>query len=157
MNNDNGSNKSDSSEFRESVLCQLATLNAVLPGLAKREDIGTIRLELATWKTEMNDSLHAVAASKSDKAVRKQHEICEKDMQSTVSNAINAHIKDMHDQKDNAPDPDVKKFKAFLAAIGPFLLKFILPALIGGGGFIGIQQIAKETQPVQHVAPAESE
>lgn len=157
--NFNGERQSGSGSLEESV----AALVAQLPHLATSVQVINLEKSIETWKREMNDSIHQISASKVKdameahrEAMRNQREKCGLEFDRMVDDKFHEHEEKFHARTSRNPDPDIKKMKAFLTVLGPFLLKYVLPFVLGGGAILGGQQIINKPAPSANVAPAQN-
>lgn len=151
---ENEERTSDSGSVSQSVLNQLATLNAQFEHLATREQVINLEKSIETWKGEMTQAAHDIASKKVTEAMKKRHETCSLEFEKLVSDKMEKHLSELHKRTSYTPSADSKKYQAFFNALGPFVVRWILPALLGGGALYGGQKILNNTtQPDAVIAP----
>lgn len=98
---------------------------------------------------EPDTPLHNAVTVLVGKQMEKKKIECDMHTGEMINAAIQQHVTEFHlTRRSEAPDADIKRVRAFFAVAGPFLLRWVLPILAGGGAVIGGQQILNQPSPI---------
>lgn len=153
------------------ISAEIASINAKLVSVATTTDIANIEKLIIGLRGELTETIHEVSSAKVEKAMDAQHKTCALEFEKIIAEKVleserrteqqlAAHVSELHKRTSTPPSSfDAKKIQLILNALGPFLLKYVLPLLIGLGGYLGFKQIDNTTtkQDAIEVAPEKTE